>query len=242
MPNTVRLHRVSGHEARQGLSRLHRSGRDGEVAAAQRLYLHGAPLRRESRRHIQDVVSQLHTGASHSFGGTYLELVSGERVRYTDKFDDPNLPGEMQVTVALKAVAVGTEVNIVQDGIPDAIPVEACYLGWQEFVAKPRQAGRARDQSIRGAANFMAGYAFDLFAYALRCASEHELRRTASRTMGGRRAYLNAIKSVRLKVEALSFNGSLPAFALFWFRIWCRPTAISKSVASRLASIGTTTV
>src|SRR6185295_3886278 len=63
------------------------------------------------------------TGASHAFGGTYVELVPGQRVRYTDKFDDPNLPGEMQVTVTLKAVSVGTELTIVQDGIPDAIPV-----------------------------------------------------------------------------------------------------------------------
>jgi uncharacterized protein YndB with AHSA1/START domain len=74
------------------------------------------------------------TGASHSFGGNYLELVPGERLRYTDKFDDPNLPGEMQVTVELKKVSVGTEINIVQEGIPDAIPAEACYLGWQESL------------------------------------------------------------------------------------------------------------
>ena len=74
------------------------------------------------------------TGKSHSFGGKYLELVPGERLRYTDKFDDPNLPGEMQVTVALKAVVVGTEVNITQEGVPDIIPVEACYLGWQESL------------------------------------------------------------------------------------------------------------
>ena len=74
------------------------------------------------------------TSASHSFGGTYLELVPGERLRYTDKFDDPNLPGEMQVTVTLKPVSVGTEVNIAQEGIPDVIPVEACYLGWQQSL------------------------------------------------------------------------------------------------------------
>jgi uncharacterized protein YndB with AHSA1/START domain len=74
------------------------------------------------------------TGGSHSFGGQYLELVPGERLRYVDKFEDPNLPGEMQVTVALKPVSVGTEVTIVQDGIPDAIPAEACYLGWQESL------------------------------------------------------------------------------------------------------------
>jgi len=74
------------------------------------------------------------TGLSHSFGGEYLELVPGERLRYTDKFDDPNLPGEMQVTVTLRAVMVGTEVNIEQAGIPDAIPAEACYLGWQQSL------------------------------------------------------------------------------------------------------------
>ena len=74
------------------------------------------------------------TGGSHVFGGNYLELKPGERLRYTDKFDDPNLPGEMQVTVTLKAVVVGTDVSIVQEGIPDLIPVEACYLGWQESL------------------------------------------------------------------------------------------------------------
>jgi len=74
------------------------------------------------------------TGLSHSFGGTYQELVPGKRVRYTDKFDDPNLPGEMRVTVDIKQVSVGTEISIVQEGIPDAIPEEACYLGWQESL------------------------------------------------------------------------------------------------------------
>ena len=74
------------------------------------------------------------TGGSHSFGGEYLELVPGERVRYTDRFEDPNLPGEIRVTVELRKVLVGTEVSIVQEGIPDAIPVEACYLGWQESL------------------------------------------------------------------------------------------------------------
>jgi len=76
------------------------------------------------------------TGHSHSFGGKYLELVPGERLVYTDSFDDPNLPGEMKVTVSLKAVSVGTEINIVQEGIPDLIPTEACYLGWQESLFK----------------------------------------------------------------------------------------------------------
>ena len=74
------------------------------------------------------------TGKSHSFGGQYVELAPHERIRYTDKFDDPNLPGAMQVTVILKKVSVGTEVNITQEGIPDVIPAEACYLGWQESL------------------------------------------------------------------------------------------------------------
>jgi uncharacterized protein YndB with AHSA1/START domain len=74
------------------------------------------------------------TGHSHSFGGKYLELVPGERLRYTDTFDDPNLPGEIQVTVTLRKVLVGTDLTVVQEGIPDAISVEACYLGWQESL------------------------------------------------------------------------------------------------------------
>ncbi|WP_322415467.1 SRPBCC family protein [Mesorhizobium huakuii] len=74
------------------------------------------------------------TGGSHAFGGEYLELVPGERLRYTDRFDDPNLPGEIQVTIILKKVSVGTEIDITQAGIPDVIPVEACYLGWQESL------------------------------------------------------------------------------------------------------------
>ena len=74
------------------------------------------------------------TGGSHSFGGQYVELVPGERVRYTDKFDDPNMPGEIRVTVTLKRVSVGAEVSIVQEGLPDVIPVEACYLGWQQSL------------------------------------------------------------------------------------------------------------
>lgn len=79
--------------------------------------------------------TNLATGSSHSFGGNYLELVPHERIRHTDAFDDPNLPGEMQVTVTLKKVSCGTELDIVQEGIPDVIPTEACCLGWQESLA-----------------------------------------------------------------------------------------------------------
>jgi uncharacterized protein YndB with AHSA1/START domain len=74
------------------------------------------------------------TGQSHSFGGEYVELVPGERLRYTDRFDDPNLPGEMQVTVTLKKVSVGVELHVEQAGVPDIIPAEACYLGWQQSL------------------------------------------------------------------------------------------------------------
>ena len=78
--------------------------------------------------------SNFTTGKSHSFGGTYLELKPYERIRYTDKFDDPNMPGEIQTTITLKKVSCGTEVSIVQEGVPAAIPAEACYLGWQESL------------------------------------------------------------------------------------------------------------
>ena len=74
------------------------------------------------------------TGKSHSFGGEYLELVPHERIRHTDRFDDPNLPGEMQTTITLKKVSCGTELNVVQEGVPEVIPAEACYVGWQESL------------------------------------------------------------------------------------------------------------
>ena len=76
------------------------------------------------------------TGRGHSFGGVYRELVPFEKIRYTDSFDDPNLPGEMQTTITLKQVSCGIELNIVQEGLPEAIPVEMCYLGWQESLAQ----------------------------------------------------------------------------------------------------------
>ena len=74
------------------------------------------------------------TGSSHSFGGEFLEMVPNEKLRYSDKFDDPNLPGEMITTITIKQVSIGVELNVVQEGIPEAIPVEACYLGWQESL------------------------------------------------------------------------------------------------------------
>ena len=87
------------------------------------------------------------TGAGHSFGGRYLELVPGELVRYTDRFEDPNLPGEIRVTVTLRRVSVGTEVTIVQEGLPEVIPLEACYLGWQESL---RNLSRLVEPEITG--------------------------------------------------------------------------------------------
>lgn len=79
------------------------------------------------------------TNQTHAFGGSYLELVPHERIRYTDKFDDPGLPGEMQVTVTLKKVSCGTEINIVQEGVPAVIPAESCHLGWQESLGQLAQ-------------------------------------------------------------------------------------------------------
>ena len=79
------------------------------------------------------------TGQTHAFGGTYVELVPGQRLRYTDRFDDPNLPGEMQVTIELRKVEVGTELRVKQEGVPDVIPAAACYLGWQESLIQLAQ-------------------------------------------------------------------------------------------------------
>jgi uncharacterized protein YndB with AHSA1/START domain len=134
MPNTVRLHRVIPTKP----DKIYRAfieadamakwlPPDGFTATVHQFEAKVGGTFRMSFRNFT-------TGASHFFGGKYLELVPGERLRYTDKFEDPNLPGEMQVTVALTPVLVGTDVTIVQEGIPDAIPVEACYLGWQQSL------------------------------------------------------------------------------------------------------------
>jgi uncharacterized protein YndB with AHSA1/START domain len=134
MPNTVRLHRVLATKP----DKVYRAFIEAD-ALAKWLPPNGFTC---TVHHLDAKVGgtfrmsfrNFTTGASHSFGGQYLELVPSERLRYTDKFDDPNLPGEMQVTVTLKQVSVGTELSIVQEGIPDAIPVEACYLGWQDSL------------------------------------------------------------------------------------------------------------
>jgi uncharacterized protein YndB with AHSA1/START domain len=132
--NTIRLHRV----LRATPERIYRAFLDAD-AMAKWLPPNGFTGK---VHHMDARVGGTHkmsftnftTGHSHSFGGKYLELMPHERIRYTDKFDDPNLPGELQVTVTLKKVSVGTELNIVQEGVPDVIPPEACYLGWQESL------------------------------------------------------------------------------------------------------------
>ena len=134
MPNTVRFHRV----LRAPAERIYRAFLDAD-AKAKWLPPHGFTGKvHESNATVggsyRMSFTNFTTGQSHSFGGTYEELVPNERIRYSDRFDDPNLPGEMTVSITLKAVSVGTEMNVVQEGIPDAIPVEQCYLGWQQSL------------------------------------------------------------------------------------------------------------
>jgi uncharacterized protein YndB with AHSA1/START domain len=132
--NTIRLHRV----LRATPERVYRAFLDPDAMAK---WL--PPNGFTGKVHEMDAkVGGVHrmsftnftTGKSHSFGGTYVELIPNERIRYTDKFDDPNLPGEMQVAVTLKKVSCGTELNVVQEGLPDVIPAEMCCLGWQESL------------------------------------------------------------------------------------------------------------
>lgn len=134
MPNTVRFHRV----LRASPEKVYRAFLDAD-AKARWLPPNGFTCK---VHHLDARVGGTYkmsftnftSGKSHSFGGAYLELVPHERIRYTDSFDDPNLPGEMQTTVTLKKVACGTELIIVQEGIPDVIPPEMCCLGWQESL------------------------------------------------------------------------------------------------------------
>lgn len=132
--NTIRLHRV----IRATPERVYRAFLDADAMAK---WL--PPNGFTGKVHQMDAkvggtykmsFTNFTTGSSHSFGGEYLELTPHERIRYIDKFDDPNLPGEMQVTVNLNKVSCGTEMSIVQEGVPAAIPPEACYLGWQESL------------------------------------------------------------------------------------------------------------
>ena len=134
MPGTVKLHRVLKSKS----ERVYKAFIDADAMAK---WL--PPNGFTGKVHEMDAkvggsyrmsFTNFSTGKSHAFGGEFLELVENERIRYTDKFEDPNLPGEMETTVDIKKVSVGVELNIVQTGIPDAIPVEACYLGWQESL------------------------------------------------------------------------------------------------------------
>ena len=132
--NTVRLHRV----LRTKPERLYRAFLDADAMAKWLPpngftgKVHELDARVGGRYRMS--FTNFGSGSSHSFGGEYLELVPNERIRHTDRFDDPNLPGQMITTIDLKPVSVGTELTVVQEGIPEAIPVEACYLGWQESL------------------------------------------------------------------------------------------------------------
>ena len=132
--NTVKLHRV----LRAPAQRIYRAFLDAD-AMAKWLPPHGFTgkvhhIKAEVGGTYKMSFTNLTTGNSHSFGGEFLELVPNERIRHTDKFDDAKLPGQMTTTVSLKKVSVGTELTVVQEGIPSAIPVDACYLGWQESL------------------------------------------------------------------------------------------------------------
>jgi uncharacterized protein YndB with AHSA1/START domain len=132
--NTIRLHRV----LRASPEKLYRAFLDGDAMAK---WL--PPNGFTGKVHQIDArvggtykmsFTNFSTGKSHSFGGTFVELTPHQLIRYTDKFDDPNMPGEIQTTITLKQVSLGTEMNVVQEGVPGVIPAEACYLGWQESL------------------------------------------------------------------------------------------------------------
>ncbi|HEY1683804.1 MAG TPA: SRPBCC family protein [Tepidisphaeraceae bacterium] len=134
MPNTLRLHRV----LRATPEKIYRAFLDADAMVK---WL--PPNGFTAKVHQMDArmggkfkmsFTNFGTGKSHAFGGEYIELVPGQKIVYSDRFDDLNLPGELRNTIVLKKVSVGTEINIVQEGLPDVIPVEACYLGWQESL------------------------------------------------------------------------------------------------------------
>ncbi|PWU12663.1 MAG: hypothetical protein C5B51_00345 [Terriglobia bacterium] len=139
MPNTIRLHRV----LRTPPEKVYRAFLEPEALAKWlppngfTCKVHHADPRVGGT--YQMSFTNFTTSQGHSFGGTYVELVPHEIIRYTDRFDDPNLPGEIQVTVRLNKVSLGTELHIVQEGVPDIIPAEACYLGWQESLSQLAQ-------------------------------------------------------------------------------------------------------
>ncbi|GMV64178.1 MAG: activator of HSP90 ATPase [Parvibaculum sp.] len=136
MPSTIKLHRVIGARP----EKVYRAFLEADAVASWLppygflCTVHELDGRVGGRHRMS--FRNFTTGNGHSFGGTYVELVPGERLVYTDKFDDANMPGEMRVTVTLKAVSVGTDIKIEQDGVPDVIPPETCYLGWQDSLYK----------------------------------------------------------------------------------------------------------
>ena len=147
MPSTIRLHRV----LKTTPEKLYRAFLDAD-AKAKWLPPYGFTCKVHHDEAKVGGTYQMSfrnftTGTSHSFGGTYVELVPNERIRYSDKFDDPNLSGELQVTITMKKGVMGTELNIVQEGVPDPIPADACYLGWQESLA---QLARLVEPDIKG--------------------------------------------------------------------------------------------
>lgn len=147
MPNTIRLHRVLATRP----EKIYRAFLEPDALAKWlppngfvcTVHQHEAKVGGRFRMSFRNFT----TGSGHSFGGEYLELAPNERLQYTDKFDDPNLDGSMKTTVTLKKVLVGTEVTIVQEGLPDAIPTEQCYLGWQESL---RNLARLVEPEING--------------------------------------------------------------------------------------------
>jgi len=147
MPSTIRLHRV----LKATPERAYRAFTDAD-ALAKWLPPYGFTCKvhqfdaRVGGTHKMSFTN-FTTGNGHSFGGRYLEMKPNELIRYTDRFDDPNLPGEMQVTVTFKKVSCGTELTVVQEGVPDVIPAEQCYLGWQESLA---QLAKLADPEIPG--------------------------------------------------------------------------------------------
>lgn len=134
MPNTIRLHRVLRAEPET----VYRAFLDADAKAKWLPpngftgKVHEIDARVGGRYRMS--FTNFATGTTHSFGGTYTELTPHERIRYTDKFDDPNMPGEMQVTINFRKAACGTELDVTQEGLPDVIPTEMCYLGWQESL------------------------------------------------------------------------------------------------------------
>ncbi|OTG83924.1 SRPBCC family protein [Acinetobacter sp. ANC 4648] len=134
MTNTIRLHRIFSAPP----ERVYRAFLDPD-ALVKWMAPHGFTAKVDHlNAHVggsyKMSFTNFSTGSTHAFGGTYIELIPNQRIRYTDQFDDPNLIGQVEMSIELKAVLMGTEVNIIQSGLPDVIPIEACYLGWQESL------------------------------------------------------------------------------------------------------------